>query len=376
VIINPSNGLYKLELFGISDGNYTITIQGNYGVETTDKFEYVGQVKRGEIYTSDVKVTAVIGPIDVYTGPPEFKEIIDTMPPSTTLMIGEPKYVNLNTYVSSLTPFTLVAEDNPSGVGVSSTVYRIYNSTFDTGWLNYTSQFYLTGLDDGTYNIDFYSIDNSGNVEPTNRVTVMLDNTPPITDITIAQPKYVTDMIYVTPDTLFTIITHDGNGSGTHIIAYRIFNSTYNSGWLNYTSPFTLAFLTDGTYTIAYNSTDNVRNMEMTHYINIILFSWDCIFKDCFGRQTILKINVKHKFFQLITPDKDYGIRQATYMRICGITIIIRHCDEEIRLISAAIPKFDFCIAIARDKQTRTKYFLLDRTGFENESSTISLFFY
>jgi len=83
-------------------------------------------------------------------------------------------------------------------------------------------------------------------------------------------------------------------------------------------------------------------------------------------QKTILKINIKHKFFQLITPDKDYGIRQATYMRKCGITIIIRYCNEEIRLISAAIPKFDFCIAIAWDKQTRTRYFLLDKIGQEN----------
>ena len=127
-----------------------------------------------------------------------------------------------------------------------------------------------------------------------------------------------------------------------------------------------LTSLRDGNYTIAYNSTDNVGNVETTHYINVTLFSWNYIFEDSFGRGTILKINVKHKFFQLITPDKDYGIRQAIYMRKCGITIVIRYCNEEIRLISVAIPKFDFCIAIAWDKQTCTRYFLLDKIGQEN----------
>ena len=176
IIINPQLGTYRLELIGIAEGPYELTIQGNYGEEITDKFEYAGEIKPGERHGCNVTVTAIVGPIDVYASPPEFEEIIDNIPPTTMLEIGEPKYIDPvgNIYVTSATPFTLTAEDNPGGTGVASTFYRIYNSTYDTGWLEYSAPFYLTGLADGEYSIDYHSVDNLGNVEPANSIMVTL----------------------------------------------------------------------------------------------------------------------------------------------------------------------------------------------------------
>jgi squalene-hopene/tetraprenyl-beta-curcumene cyclase len=271
VIINPEAGTYNLELIGVSEGPYTLTIQGNYGEEVTDTFEYTGDIKPAELYGSDVTVTAIVGPLDIYTTPPEFEEVIDNIPPATTLDIGEPKYVDSmdNIYVSPATPFTLTAEDNPGGTGVASTFYRIHNGTYDTGWLHYSEPFYLTDLSDGEYTIDYYS-------------------------------------------------------------------------------------------------TDNVGNTETTQLINITLFSWNYVFEDTYGRETALKINTAHKFFQFITPDKDYGIREATYMRVRRRTIIIYHKDTELKLITLAVnTKLDFCIAIAWDKQAQKRYFLIDKVGIE-----------
>jgi squalene-hopene/tetraprenyl-beta-curcumene cyclase len=367
VIVNPQAGTYRLELIGISEGWYELTIQGNYGEEVTDTFTFQGEIKPGELHGTDVTVTAIVGPIDVYANPPEFQEIIDNIPPTTPLEIGEPKYADLtgDIYVSSITPFTLTAEDNPGGTGVASTFYRIYNSTYDTGWLEYSVPFYLTGLSDGEYSIDYYSTDNIGNVEPTNTATVILDNTPPTTTLTIGEPKYVSCITYVTPDTPFILEAEDA-GAGVNITNYRIYNSTYDSGWITYTSPFYLTSLADGTYTIEYYSIDNVQNAEVTQAINITLFSWNYIFEDTYGRGTTLKINLANKFFQFITPDKDYGIRNATYMRQCGRAIIIQHSDKELRLITVAVDtKLDFCVAIAWDLQTRKQYFLIDKAGKE-----------
>jgi hypothetical protein len=98
---------------------------------------------------------------------------------------------------------------------VASTFYRIYNSTYDTGWMEYSVPFYLTGLSDGEYSIDYYSIDNIGNVEPTNTATVILDNTPPTTTLTIGEPKYVSCITYVTPDTPFILEAEDA-GAGVN----------------------------------------------------------------------------------------------------------------------------------------------------------------
>jgi len=116
------------------------------------------------------------------------KLYIDTTPPTTLLTIGEPKYVDPmeNIYVTSATSFTLTAEDDPGGSGVASTAYRIYNATYDCGWLTYTQPFYLIGLSDGTYTLAYNSTDNAGNIESINTAILILDNSPPI--LTIETP--------------------------------------------------------------------------------------------------------------------------------------------------------------------------------------------
>ena len=302
---------------------------------------------------------------------PEEPYILDSTtfdtPPVTLLTIGELQYTDPfnNLYVSSTTPFELTAEDNLGGSGVMTIAYKIYNYTYFTDWLTYNEPFNLTQFTDGLYFIDFNSIDYAGNVEPTNTVTIILDNTPPTTTLLIGEPKYTSDTIYVTPDTPFTPEATD-SGSGIYTTAYRIRNATYDSGWLTYSAPFHLTSLADGIYTIEYNSTDNVGNVETTHATSVTLFSWNYVFADSYGRETTLKINTEHKFFQFITPDKDYGVRKATYMRISGRAIVISHYDSELQLVTIAIDtKLDFCYAIAYDRQIRKQYLLIDKPGIE-----------
>jgi PKD repeat protein/predicted phosphohydrolase len=96
------------------------------------------------------------------------------------------------------------------------------------------------------------------------------------------------------------------------------------------------------------------------------LYVWQYIFKDSYGRGTTLKINTAYKFFKFIAPGKDYGIRKATYMRLCGSAIIINHCDNQLRLITTAVDtKLDFCVANVWDVKTGKRYSLLDKPGIE-----------
>ena len=65
-------------------------------------------------------------------------------------------------------------------------------------------------------------------------------------------------------------------------------------------------------------------------------------------------------------PDKDYGVRKASYMQQFCRVITILHCDKQLRLITAAIEiKLDFCMATAWDLQANKQYSLVDKPGIE-----------
>lgn len=91
------------------------------------------------------------------------------------------------------------------------------------------------------------------------------------------------------------------------------------------------------------------------------------IFTDSFGRGTTLEINTEHRFFHFMTPDSDYGIRMATYVKVQGVSLTIRHADSELRMFARAMnTQLDFCIAHAKDLQTYMRYWLIDEVGTED----------
>ena len=201
---------------------------------------------------------------------------VDETPPTTTLTIGDPQYTNSSgsDYVTSDTPFALSAEDNVGGSGIAATAYRISNTSYDSGWTSYvaSTEFHLTGLANGEYQIDYNSTDNAENLEPTNVSTVFVDNTPPVTTLTIGEPKQVQDQTRVTPDTSFTLAATDAD-SGVKSTVYEILNSKgYDTGQLAYSGPFNLSSLSPGNYTIEYKSTDNVGNNETEHTQEVVLY--------------------------------------------------------------------------------------------------------
>lgn len=283
---------------------------------------------------------------------------VDDTPPTTTKSYGTPYYNDgTNEWVTSATPVTLSASDSgacPSGM--ATTKWRVGLEP----WHTYVGPFTMASYSEGAHTIQYYSTDYLGNTETTHSQTVWVDDTPPTTTFTIGWPYYFDGVnYYVSPTTPLTLSAFDA-GCGVASTEYGI-----NGGpWIIYTGPFSLAG-PDGTYTIDYRSTDNLGNTETTGTAQVILFNWDYEFEDTFGRGTILKINIAHKFIQLITPDKDYGIRQATRMWV-GKTIVIYHVDTELRLIAFSVnnTKRDYCIATGWGKSTGRIY-LLDKPGIE-----------
>jgi len=171
VIVNPKFDTYKLGLVGNSEGPYELTIQGNYGEEITDNFEFPGEIKPEEVHGTDITVTSVVGPLDIYVNPPK---PIDTIPPNTTLILSGPNMEKDNiTYITRDTIFTLNATDNvPSGI---TTAFMIFNDLgYTTGWIRYNGSANLPPLVDGSYTFAYRSIDESGNVEQAKEVRIRL----------------------------------------------------------------------------------------------------------------------------------------------------------------------------------------------------------
>ncbi len=185
--------------------------------------------------------------------------IVDSTPPVTSVTAGNPKHSapDAKLYVVSTTAFTLTAADNLSGV--AATEYRIDNGQ----WTAYVSRFTVTT--EGMYTIDYYSKDNLTNAEPFKAITVIVDNTPPVTSFTAGDHKYADadGKLYVTSASTFTLAATD-NLSGVATTEYRI----DNGAWTAYT-PFTIAG--EGTHTIDYYSKDNLSNTETLKFLTVIV---------------------------------------------------------------------------------------------------------
>jgi len=99
-------------------------------------------------------------------------------------------------------------------------------------------------------------------------------DTPPVTTLTIDEPKYIDPLnnTYVSSATPFNLTAEDNpDGSGVASTSYRIHNGAYDTDWLNYTEPFNLTGLIDGSYSIEYNSTDNAGNVEPSNTAVVVL---------------------------------------------------------------------------------------------------------
>ncbi|RLF41266.1 MAG: hypothetical protein DRN12_03555 [Thermoplasmata archaeon] len=186
--------------------------------------------------------------------------ISDNIPPYTTLLIGDPARGNR---VTSHTLINLTAIDNLSGV--NETYYRIWYNGSWGNWLKYSGVFFLIG--EGKHYIEYYSIDIAGNVEDIHNETFYVDDTPPLTTLSIGNPNFEYTTLYITSDTNFYLSSHDKPSLynvGLNNTYYRIWSRNGGwSDWMRYQDSFTVG--KEGGHYIEYYSVDYLGNMESFH---------------------------------------------------------------------------------------------------------------
>ncbi|MBN2335676.1 hypothetical protein JXL21_08955 [Candidatus Bathyarchaeota archaeon] len=183
-------------------------------------------------------------------------------PPQTGLTVGAPKHLSGDdTYVTSSTSFSLYANDDSA---VASTHYRYYiEGLSGLGFTSGLGPFNIYATD-GTINIEYYSVDDSGNQEyPVNSRQVKLDNTAPTTTLTIGEPQHLDK--YVKSNTNLALSASDGSGSGVEETYYKIDDGPYNT----YSTFFRVSG--EGTHTVTYHSVDNLGNAEAEKTKTLIL---------------------------------------------------------------------------------------------------------
>ena len=195
---------------------------------------------------------------------------VDNTPPLSALAISSPLY---NDFVSSASVFALSAIDPtlPASSGVASGVKESFIAVDTTNFSVYSASFTLPGPD-GTKTLSFYSEDNVLNAEAVKSTTVLLDMTPPETQLaftggTLFSTPSISG-IYASSSTFISFISTDpivnGVASG---VAFTEFNDD-GGAFQNYSSSFTLP---EGVHFLDYQSEDHVQNLEVLRSTTVLI---------------------------------------------------------------------------------------------------------
>ena len=205
-----------------------------------------------------------VADIDTRVTTESWSFIIDATPPTTSLAVLGINYTGGlgETYVSSLTSFRLTAEDP---AGIEAIWYMYYSSGEpEPAYGQYTSEFWIpTSKSDGLTFIKYKSVDDYGNEEIPKTMEVYLDNTPPVSSISVEDPKHVDSG--VTYMTSFTPVRFykDDFVSTTKTTLYRVMKgATVEVDWTPYSTGTVLLSGDDGLREIQVKSIDVLDNEE------------------------------------------------------------------------------------------------------------------
>lgn len=174
--------------------------------------------------------------------------MVDTFPPITVASIDN-KPLEPGSARISAKPLLITLSANDKHSGIKKTEYKL-----DGGpWRPY-QPFSIT--DQGMHLVEFRSVDQLDNVEPTRFIKVTIDTTPPVTSLLIGDPKEEQQGVFSITDRTVLSLSAVDELSGTASSRYLISGRGERQG----TEPFTIA--TAGEYEIRYWSTDRIGNRE------------------------------------------------------------------------------------------------------------------
>jgi hypothetical protein len=264
-------------------GDTTPTISASYsddmGIDvnnvllTVDAIDVTAQAtvtQSGVIYVPSVPLSdgshdvfLSVADVDARTTAESWSFFIDASPPTTSLTVLGPNHTDDGQlYVSSSTSFRLTAEDP---AGIEAVLYLYYaQGEVEPAYSLYTSEFSISPVKpDGLVYVKYWSVDDYGNEEQPNIQEVRLDNTPPVSSISIDTPSYVDPGVtYITSSTSITFSMDDA-ASGVDQTLYRVLRGLIvEVDWTPYSAGTISLSGDDGQREIQVKSTDLLGNEE------------------------------------------------------------------------------------------------------------------
>jgi hypothetical protein len=208
-----------------------------------------------------------------------FEVLHDVLPPRTSLVIGEPRaeggpegalFITKDTEFALQSFDDLVALDDGIGLGVARQDLSVDGA--DRGpFLNpdpssptFRSTFTLQGNADGLRLLAFGAADALGNVESVRVTTMAVDNTAPLTSLTLSggrqAPASEADAFYASTDTVYALTALDPASGGVAAGLDATFLKRNEAAPVTATSTFTLS---EGRNALAYWSQDRLANVEV-----------------------------------------------------------------------------------------------------------------
>lgn len=190
--------------------------------------------------------------------------IVDRTAPQSGLLPGSPSFTdNGVSYISGLTALALSGTDTGAAPsGIDALEYRLNGGA----WSAYSSPFNISGQPDGLYPVEHRARDRAGNTGPVNTVNIALDNTAPLSQLSVGTPVFNGPSGAQFAGTASTISFSAADAfSGVKSIEYMIGTGP----WGAYAAPFALT--AEGENLIRYRSSDNVDNLEAEKSKTVIL---------------------------------------------------------------------------------------------------------
>lgn len=187
---------------------------------------------------------------------------IDLTPPASLTDYGTPAFIDAtaNLYLAATTSLSLTAQDpGTNAAGVVRVDYR-----FDNGsWSAYADGIDLSTLAEGTHLLSYYATDAAGNIESVQELPLILDNSAPLTNATLAGEQAVVGGSTIVSGNTQVILGAVDFYSGVATTEYRI-----DAGdWQAYVAP--VGLTTSGELSIDYRSRDHLGHEEAIRSLDL-----------------------------------------------------------------------------------------------------------